>query len=189
MRIEKYIKILGEQGIFISIKEGDELKVKAREELLTKQLISEIKSRKNEILNFYKNFSGNSDFSAIPTTELKTQYKLSSSQQRLHFIYEYDRNSIAYNLPYVVDIKGVLDREFLGGTFEKLLKRHEGLRTYFNFINDELVQIIEKSNSLKIEHYESNESVVGSVIKEFIRPFDLGNAPLIRVGLVRLSEE
>jgi amino acid adenylation domain-containing protein len=188
MRIEKFIKDLQGRGVFLTIEDGG-LKIKAKDHILTEEIINEVKGKKNEILEFYNNFNRGRGFNPVSPAEKKPYYKLSSAQRQLHFIFEYDKTSPAYNIPQVTRFDGVLDNEQLTNTFEKLFARHEVLRTSFERINDEVVQIVKDRVDFKIEHFECSESHARTVIKDFIRPFDLSQAPLIRVGLIKISDQ
>ncbi|MDW3192242.1 MAG: amino acid adenylation domain-containing protein [Cytophagales bacterium] len=125
---------------------------------------------------------------SIAKAEEQPHYGLSSAQRRLYFLYEFDRSSLAYNLPQVVRFEGDLDREQLAYALQQLVDRHEALRTSFEMVGEEVVQRVHADCALDIACYEAEESEVSSLVKAFIRPFDLSTAPLIRVGLIRVSE-
>ncbi len=86
-------------------------------------------------------------------------------------------------------LDGALDRDKLAETFVNLIERHESLRTSFTIINGEPVQKIYETVELTIEYGEAKEEEIDSTIRKMIRPFDLGVAPLIRVGLVKLADQ
>ena len=117
----------------------------------------------------------------------KDYYVLSSAQRRMYFLYEFDRESLAYNLPQIVELGGILDGDRLGQTFKNLIFRHESLRTSFRIVGKELVQNIHNDLDFKIEYYESDILGIDAIVQGFIRPFDLSKAPLIRVGLIKVS--
>ncbi|HEY9261651.1 amino acid adenylation domain-containing protein [Chitinophaga sp.] len=116
----------------------------------------------------------------------KEYYFASSGQQRSYFLYEFDRTSLAYNLPQVVELEGLLDIARLTMAFRQLIARHESLRTCFRVINGEVYQQILPELPFEPEMLEADDTNVNAVIKNFIRPFDLEQAPLMRVGLVKL---
>ena len=122
----------------------------------------------------------------IVKATLKEYYKLSSAQKRLYFLYEFNKKSLAYNMPQVLKLEGNIESERINKTFNKLIARHEILRSSFEIINNEVQQKISPHINFEIEYFTSSEDEVKSIIGNFIRPFDLGKTPLIRAGLIRI---
>jgi NRPS condensation-like uncharacterized protein len=108
----------------------------------------------------------------------------------------------------VVVLEGELNNTRLEETFIKLIKRHESLRTYFPMINGEPVQRIHAEVEFEFEYYDlqvtgasdrwkeeqsSNFEGTGGLaplpVKNFIRPFDLARAPLMRVCVQQAGEK
>ena len=121
-----------------------------------------------------------------------------------------DESGIAYNIPSVWQLEGEIDEEKFAVVFQRLVQRHENLRTSFHLVNSEPVQRVhEETHKIQItkshqdlQDYgdapEIQAKVFGSpepffqkgfwppeaIIKDFIRPFDLSKAPLLRVGFI-----
>ncbi|SFA60799.1 amino acid adenylation domain-containing protein, partial [Pedobacter suwonensis] len=131
--------------------------------------------------------SGGPAYSAILPAVDKPHYVLSSAQKRLYFLYEFDRSSLAYNMPQAVWLKGEVDRARLLRSFEQLVGRHEILRTSFVLLGDEPFQVIGDGSGFTVTEYDADEEGVSVVMSGFVRPFDLSRGPLIRVGLVNVS--
>ncbi len=138
----------------------------------------------------------------VPPTaaEKKEYYALSPSQKRFYFIHELASQSTGYNIYDAYVLEGKVDEEKMERTFSELIHRHEGLRTSFVTVNKDPVQKIHDQVAFKIElfnmaqgswHMEPGEECreLDTLIKNFIRPFDLSQPPLFRVGLVKLEEE
>jgi len=144
-------------------------------------------------------------FFSIGVVEKKEYYILSSAQRRLLVLQQMDENGIAYNIPSVWQLEGELDRERLAAVFRQLIQRHDSLRTSFHMVNEEPVQVIHDQLEFKIEYHDlspgdSLSKVFGSpepffqkgfwppeaIVKKFIRFFDLTQAPLFRVELIKL---
>jgi amino acid adenylation domain-containing protein len=127
---------------------------------------------------------------SIEPVEKKEYYILSPAQQRIYFLHHVDQNSTVYNLPQVVSLAGELDRGRVEETFVKIIKKHESFRTTFDMIYGTPVQIIHDNREIKfILSYNTNEGPgLASGINDFFRPFDLGRAPLLRVGLINIGE-
>ncbi|GAB5525194.1 MAG: hypothetical protein Roseis2KO_30660 [Roseivirga sp.] len=128
-------------------------------------------------------------YTAIPKAVDKEYYTLSSAQKRLFFLYQFDEQSLAYNSTHFARLEGQLDKERLGKAFNKLIARHEGLRTSFEIIDAKHVQKISEQIDFEIEHFKANEQEVRSIVKSFIRPFDLSQCPLIRVALIETASD
>ncbi|HLP58355.1 MAG TPA: amino acid adenylation domain-containing protein [Candidatus Deferrimicrobium sp.] len=126
------------------------------------------------------------NYEGIKPVEKKEYYPLASAQRRLFFLEQLEDIGVTYNIPSVLKIEGKLDIKQFEQAVNKLLQRHETLRTSFRLIKNEPVQIVHENVNFKIEHYHCSDSPL-PVIKDFIRPFDLSCAPLLHVGIVFLS--
>ncbi|MCX8130918.1 MAG: amino acid adenylation domain-containing protein, partial [Clostridia bacterium] len=129
-----------------------------------------------------------SNYKAILPVEKSEWYEVSSAQKRMYLIYAMDQSSTAYNEGGITQIEGNLDRKQLEEAFEKLIQRHETLRTSFEVKEEKIVQIIHENVEFKIDYFEAKEEV-SEIIKSYRRSFDLSKAPLIRVGLVKTGEK
>lgn len=129
------------------------------------------------------------DIVSIPKVEKRPHYPLSSAQKRMYFLYEFDKESLVYNMPEFIHLGGNLDFEKLEQAFQLLIQRHGSLRTSFELIGDEVVQKVADKVDFKVERYTATESELDRLMHEFVRPFDLKQSPLIRVGLVARPEE
>ncbi|MFC2146044.1 condensation domain-containing protein, partial [Acidobacteriota bacterium] len=151
-----------------------------------------------EGLSKYLQAAARDKYASIAPVEEKEYYQLSSAQKRLYILYQLDKSSKGYNIPYVVKLEGELDRHRWEKAFKKLIDRHESLRTSFEIIDEEPVQRICQEVEFEIEYYKAGnrqeaignkeERMPDSIIKNFIRPFDLSQAPLLRVGLIKMEE-
>lgn len=126
-------------------------------------------------------------FASIHLVEEKQYYRLSSAQKRLYIIRQMDPESTSYNMPIVAVMEGVLDVEKFKGIFRKLVRRHESLRTFLALIDGQPVQRIHQVLDFEIEYYEA-PGPAAEIIENFVRPFDLTRAPLLRVGLIKEEE-
>jgi len=125
-------------------------------------------------------------YSSIEQVENREYYEMSSAQKRLYTLQQLDPASIGYNMPGMLDVEGELDADRLKEVFNKLIKRHEALRTSFELRENELVQKIHEEAEFDIEHYEAGEEDANGIVKGFVRAFDLSKAPLLRVGLIKV---
>ncbi|TKH59124.1 amino acid adenylation domain-containing protein, partial [Bacillus cereus] len=129
--------------------------------------------------------------------ENKEALPLSYAQQRLWFMDRFNPNSSLYNIPTVWHLKGNWIPEALEKGFNRLIERHESLRTVFKEIGEQPVQQIVEflPRALPVRDYsqlplEVKEKEVDSLIaREAQEPFDLMNGPLIRNQLVQLEKD
>ncbi|HEX2946047.1 MAG TPA: amino acid adenylation domain-containing protein [Clostridia bacterium] len=116
-------------------------------------------------------------------------YPLSPAQKRLYILNQLDPEAINYNISEGLLIEGQLDRKRFEKAFRELVKRHESMRTSFQTENGIPVQYIAEEVDFTIEYQELTEEEIDGAIRKFVRPFQLNKAPLIRIGLARVSEE
>ncbi len=129
------------------------------------------------------------EYHKIDAVEEKEYYPLSSAQKRLLLTSWMESGSTAYNETATVAVEGRPDSNKMEEVFRKLIGRHEALRTSFELVNDIPVQKINKEEDFRMCFMEAQEEALPNLFAEFIRPFDLGNAPLFRVCLVRICED
>ncbi|TYP74029.1 non-ribosomal peptide synthetase [Paenibacillus methanolicus] len=116
-------------------------------------------------------------------------YPVNSAQKRLMMITQQPGGEKAlYNVPGAVKLTGPLDWLRLDEALRGLVARHEALRTVFEWKDGAPVQRVRPEAQLDIELYEAeDEEAIADIAREFVRSFDLGQAPLARSGVVRLG--
>lgn len=122
---------------------------------------------------------------------------LSFAQQRLFFLNRLEPDSSAYNVPSAIRVTGPLDVRSLAQAFNEICVRHESLRTTFSLQDGEPVQSVASSGSLAIPVVDLSELSRDQGERETARlalaesqyVFDLERGPLVRVTLLRLSEQ
>ena len=140
-------------------------------------------------LAVYSDGAGKGVYDTLEPVEKKEYYPASSIQKRLFILSELDGAQTAYNLPYAVIVEGDVDHRLFDLIFRVQILRHESLRTSFTLIAGEPVQVVHEHVAFKIARSEADEREIDHLIDEFITPFDLNRAPLLRAGLIRLSEK
>jgi len=132
---------------------------------------------------------------SIPPVEKKEYYPVSFIQKRIFILTEMNSESTAYNNIFALIVEGNLDKKRLEGALAALTRRHESLRTSFDLIDDESVQIVHDEVDFKIRYIEregGEEPGRGEIEKrigEFVKPFNLRKAPLMRMTLMTLDRE
>jgi acyl carrier protein len=131
---------------------------------------------------------------SIKPVEKLEYYAISSAQKRLYLVQQLTPDSTPYNMYQVIPLKGDIDRQEIEDTFRKLINRHESLRTSFLMAGMETVQVVSAPGdaAFALEYY-SISGVPGAgnryaAAGDFIRPFDLSRAPLLRARLIETGE-
>ncbi|MCY8758637.1 lichenysin non-ribosomal peptide synthetase LicA [Bacillus haynesii] len=127
-------------------------------------------------------------FTVIEPAPESDDYPLSLAQQRIYIVSQLEGAGVGYNMPAAAMLEGTLDLQRLEAAFQKLIDRHEALRTSFTVVNGEPRQIIHQTVQFRIEKVEAEDKPVEQMAKSFVRRFDLAKAPLMRAGLVRLAD-
>jgi hypothetical protein len=65
-----------------------------------------------------------------------------------------DKDGTAYNIPSILLLEGIVDKDKLVRTIAKLIRRHESLRTSIEVIEEEPVQRIHEHVVFEIENYD-----------------------------------
>ena len=126
----------------------------------------------------------------------RTRYLASHAQERLWFLDQLGLVGSAYNMPFVVGLKGELDVPALERSLAEVVRRHEALRTHFEIDDGQVVQVIDAPGSFVLDQADasglaedSRETEVRRRVDEMVsRRFDLSQGPLFRASLQRLSE-
>jgi acyl carrier protein len=148
-------------------------------------------------------------YSSIIPVEKRRYYPLSSAQKRLFFLQQIRPRSVFYNIPGALMVEGNLDKKrlkLLEAAFRTLIIRQSSLRTGFSMIGEQPVQRIYDPADIpfKIKYDETGGGWAKKIVKEqqgnseleavsgitadFIRPFDLSCAPLMRVEVIRIGD-
>ena len=122
---------------------------------------------------------------------------LSFAQERLWFLHQLYPGDPTYNIPAALRMEGALRVPALSASLRELVRRHEVLRTRFAQVEGEPVQVISPRVELELAVVDlrrlpaavREKQARGWVLDEAQRPFDLGLGQLLRVYLLRLSEE
>lgn len=123
-------------------------------------------------------------------TEYNLSYPTSSAQKRIYYSSQLaGKNSIVYNLPGGIILDKTPDIDKLEKCFNKLIDRHESLRTYFELENGEVVQKIVEKIEFKLDVSSANYKDIPSCFKGFAKPFNLNIAPLFRAKLIKFEND
>ncbi|HVG20293.1 MAG TPA: amino acid adenylation domain-containing protein, partial [Blastocatellia bacterium] len=121
---------------------------------------------------------------------------LSFAQQGLWFLDQLEPANTAYNIPAAIRLSGKLDVKALERSLNEIVHRHEVLRTRFVAIDGRPAQVIVPYLKLALtvidlSHHPERRRREGALrlaAEDARQPFDLTQAPLMRAGVLRLSE-
>ncbi|MCU0532544.1 MAG: condensation domain-containing protein [Hydrococcus sp. Prado102] len=171
--------------------------MKSKEEILAERL-SKLSPAKKAL--FEKRLQGevksSSQFKIIPKRSRISPTPASFAQERLWFLHQFDSNSAYYNEPGSVRLKGSLNVMALEQSLNELVRRHETLRTTFELVKGQLVQVIAPTLTLKLplvnlcelSQDRQNVEIQKLAFEENQRPFNLSKDPLLRGILLKLGE-
>ncbi|OMF83967.1 non-ribosomal peptide synthetase [Paenibacillus sp. FSL R7-0273] len=130
-----------------------------------------------------------SGYGRIELAAAQVSYPLSSAQRRLYVLHELEPESTRYNMPGVVELAGKVDTEQLEQAIRSVIARHESLRTSFVLVEGEPRQQVHEDVVFEWTCRDVAELQAQRLIRSFVRPFALDQAPLLRIELLRLEEE
>jgi acyl carrier protein len=128
-------------------------------------------------------------FVSIIAVEHREYYPLSPAQRRLYIIQQKEVGVTVYNMPRLIVLEEGLEVVNLEAAFIKLIGRHESLRTSFEIVGGQPVQRVAREVPFEIEYSEAvGDRQAERLVKDFVKPFDLSWAPLLRAKLIELKE-
>ncbi|HEY6923615.1 MAG TPA: amino acid adenylation domain-containing protein [Steroidobacteraceae bacterium] len=131
---------------------------------------------------------------SIPHASRSAPLPLSAAQQRMWFLCQIKGVNASYNIAYGLRLSGKLDISALRVALNRIVARHEALRTTFKTVQGEAVQIIappESGLNIAMMDLEGHTDAEGELrhitAREANHPFDLEQGPLCRGRLIRLG--
>ncbi|MFK2889751.1 condensation domain-containing protein, partial [Dyella flagellata] len=132
----------------------------------------------------------------ITRSERGQRIPLSFAQQRLWFLAQMASGSEAYHVAMGMRLDGELDAVALRRALDRIVARHESLRTTFVEVDGEPTQRIAPAEGSRFHLLEHDlqgdthwkEKVLALTAEEALTPFDLARGPLVRGRLIKLQE-
>ncbi|QRO01822.1 amino acid adenylation domain-containing protein [Archangium violaceum] len=120
----------------------------------------------------------------LPRVADASHYPASPAQRQLFIAQEQGgAGDTRYHMTGALALSGPLDVARLESALRTLVQRHEAFRTSFAFVEGEVVQRVAPSVPFSLERPAAGGELP-ELARRFVRPFDLGSAPLFRAGLV-----
>ena len=141
--------------------------------------------------------AGRAELPPIVPADRARPLALSFAQQRLWFVEQMGGTGATYHVPRRLRLHGALDRAALVRALDRIVARHEALRTTFEQADGEPVQRIAPAEESGFRllardltgHPEAGAELARIAEEEADAPFDLARGPLIRGRLVRLAAD
>ncbi len=202
--IADFLSELGNLDIKLWVSNEDgRLRCNAPQGVLTADIRVQLAERKAEIITFLQQGNIHSSIESISLVARDADLPLSFAQARLWFLNQLEGETATYNIPETLHLTGSLNVAALEMAVQEIVQRHEILRTTFLMVNGSPVQVIADTTTVNISVVdwrtdrravlslleESSIEVRRWVKEEIARPFDLSNGPLLRVTVLRLSEQ
>ncbi|MGD2084797.1 MAG: amino acid adenylation domain-containing protein [Candidatus Aminicenantes bacterium] len=173
---------------------GDSLKLMTLVSIIHKELNVEVPLMEFlnkptvEGLTEYINNSLKSDYLSIKAAEKRDYFPTAFIQKIMYK--KHTLNKLKLNRdPVGYLVEGRLNLDRVEQAIKKLIQRHEAFRTSFHLINDELMQKIDETVEFKVNFIKCNEKEAQKRMREFLKPFDLSKAPLLRTEVLQVERE
>ncbi|WP_029573512.1 non-ribosomal peptide synthetase, partial [Pseudomonas syringae] len=122
---------------------------------------------------------------------------LSFAQQRLWFLAQLEGGSAAYHIPAGLRMRGSLDQASLQRALDRIVARHEALRTTFvqeqGQPAEQRISAAETGFRLQLQvlagQNDAEDTLLAIAAQEASEHFDLVNGPLVRGRLVRMADD
>lgn len=137
------------------------------------------------------------DIHPISIRDRNINPSVSFSQQRLWIMDQLQPGNPAYIIPMALLLRGPVVVSHIEECFKEIIRRHETLRTSFVADGEKVLQQIEEVVpfqmqlvSLENVPKEARQAAADEwIMRETRAPFDLSQAPLIRVLLIKCSDD
>jgi acyl carrier protein len=121
-------------------------------------------------------------------------FPLSYSQRRLWFLHYFESVKATYNRPIILKMRGNLNVMALKSSIQRIIDRHEVLRTSFPKVKGEPLQQIHKDFVLEIplidlSYQETDQEIQKYVQKAQKHVFELEKSPPIIANILKLDKE
>ncbi|NSL87203.1 amino acid adenylation domain-containing protein [Chitinophaga sp. Mgbs1] len=121
--------------------------------------------------------------------EEKEYYPCTHAQRRMFVLQAMEPASCAYNKPVVMQLNGVFDIARYQEAIDKLIERHECLRTSFHVMEDDICQQVHPPASCAVRVKDVTGTDAGFFLRGLVRPFNLEQSPLVRSTVLQTGSE
>ncbi|AJQ94155.1 non-ribosomal peptide synthetase [Gynuella sunshinyii] len=185
------------KGIKLQLDDNLNLKVRGKQENLDPRLLQTLRDHKADIVRWLQEEQAAST-PAIVAVDRHQPLPASFAQQRLWFIDQMEQDSRHFHIPGGLQIQGAFDETVAEQALQRIVDRHEPLRTVFQESDQYPLQIIRTDVSFTLECHDlssienraDQDARVSEILQAALsRPFDLSRDLMIRASCIRLSEQ
>jgi amino acid adenylation domain-containing protein len=176
--------------------DGDQLKLTGEVKSLPADILQEVKTNREEIVTFLRDTASKAVNKPIPVIAEQPHYPLSNAQKRIWVLSQFEGGNQAYNITDSLYLKGKVEIALFEKAFREVIKRHQSLRTVFNEVEGDPVQIIlpEVPFSINFEDLQGKIPDEKKFLKEEIRKahnwkFNLETGPLLQVKMIQFAAD
>ncbi|CAH9057856.1 D-alanine--D-alanyl carrier protein ligase [Pseudoalteromonas holothuriae] len=197
--VENLLASLYEKNIAISVVDA-KMKLKAPEGVLTPEILAQLKQHKAELLSLLLQLEQSgatlSGAERIMPIERKPMdwLSVSFSQQRSWLLEQVNHGSASENMPCTLEITGKFDLHIAECAIQKIVARHEVLRTRYQMQGDTLVQRVCSGAHFTLQHVSllhlnaSSNEVLELIEVDKLALFDLSKDLLVRALCIELKD-
>lgn len=196
MNLNQFVAELAQQGVKLWT-EDEHLRVRAAKGVLTPDLRDLLALHKAELVKLLQKKSNATDTSIpqVPVS-LRKNLPLSFAQEGLWFLSQLEPNNPFYDEALALRLHGSLNVVALEKSLNKIIQRHEALRTNFAMVDGQPVQVIAPGLTLSVQVLDlgelpekEREIVWGLKARAQVQqPFDLSSSGLIQASVLKLTE-
>ncbi|WP_261627246.1 condensation domain-containing protein, partial [Pseudoalteromonas holothuriae] len=197
-QIDKLLNELIQVGVKVGITDDKNLRLTGNVEGLDTELISQIKKNKSAIINWTKSQKRTASARIIEARGEQAPPALASfSQQRLWFIDQLQGGSSEYNMPTALCVKGAFDIDVANRAMQRIIARHEILRTVLKETEQGTVQVVTEQVAFAFTSYDlsglealEREAAIQLHVAEHAKAaFVLNEDVMIRGAFINISTD
>ena len=175
----------------------DKLKITAPDQVVSKELLAEISQNKQQIIAYLSEIHQTGSKDDIKPIAPQQFYPVSHAQRRMWILYQMEEKQTAYNVCGAYAFEGEFNRDAFGYALEKVIRKHEILRTTFITVAGTHYQKINSPETLgfqvediDLSHEAQAEQLAMARMHKALQViFDLEKGPLFTIKLFRVSPQ
>jgi len=182
--------------LWVDTDNGDaKLRYRAPKGVMNQDVLNDLKTHKTDIINLLS--AGNTAEPELRALPRDTALPLSYAQQRIWFLDELEPDNPFYNVTLAKRVRGSIDAAVLRQAVHHVINRHEVLRSFCITRDDSAELQIDNNiaaDGAWFSEQRAPEGIGEAELSELVnaegrRPVRLAEAPLLRILLLRVSDD